>query len=366
MKEAAWVQPEPFGYVLAPSNPLPQAPMLPKLSAFLLPLLLLLPLRSPAQTTPAAARTPESFGYRHLRVMFGRDTVDVLVQSKKGEEQLKKPLLLWLQGSQPKPVIMYDERGPFRVFPFVSRTSVDSVLAACHLAIIGKPGVPLVADVTGKNPNLMYGTGPFSPYYCQRNHLDYYVRRTEAVLAYFKKQPWVEASRVVVGGHSEGSAVVAHLAARPGLVSRAVYLSGSPLGRELTKLDRDPADTDQATAGYEAEFADWARAVAHPTRTDCAAAGDSDANIYSFGQSELPALLAARVPIFVGYGTRDHSVVANDYLRLETMRLRKTNFTFRAYVGREHNFFGFKDGKVSYDDDGWARVSREFLRWAGL
>ena len=259
---------------------------------------------------------------------------------------------------------MYDERGPFRVFPFVSRTSADSLLAGCHLAIIGKPGVPLVADVTGKNPNRMYGTGPVSPYYCQRNHLDYYVRRTEAVLAYLKKQPWVEAGQVVVGGHSEGSAVVAHLAARPDLVSRAVYLSGSPLGRELTKLDRDPAETEADAATHEAEFAVWERALAHPTRTDCA--GDSDANTYSFGQSELSALVAARVPMFVGYGTRDHSVVANDYLRLETLRLRKTNFTFRAYVGREHNFFGFKDGKVSYDDDGWARVSREFLRWAGL
>ncbi|MDQ2769192.1 MAG: hypothetical protein M3Y54_01665 [Bacteroidota bacterium] len=327
--------------------------------------MLLLALRSPAQTTPAAGRTPKSFGYRHLRVMFGRDTVDVLVQSKKGEEQLKKPLLLWLQGSLPKPLILYDERGAYRVFPFASRTAPDSLLARCHLAIIGKPGVPLVADITGKNPNRMFGTEAVSPYYCQRNHLDYYVRRAEAVLGYLKKQPWVEAGRVVVGGHSEGSAVVAQLAARPGLVSRAVYLSGSPLGRELTKLDRDPAETDADAATHEVEFAAWERALAHPARTDCAA-GDSDANIYSFGQSELPVLLAARVPVFVGYGTRDHSVVANDYLRLETRRRRKTSFTFRAYVGREHNFFGFKDGQVSYDDDGWPRVSREFLRWAGL
>lgn len=72
------------------------------------------------------------------------------------------------------------------------------------------------------------------------------------------------------------------------------------------------------------------------------------------------------MPLFVGYGTRDAAVVANDYLRVEAIRLHKTNFTFRAYVGREHNFFGFKAGQVNYDDFYWDRVGQEFLRWAGL
>ncbi len=50
------------------------------------------------------------------------------------------------------------------------------------------------------------------------------------------------------------------------------------------------------------------------------------------------------MPVFVGYGTLDKAVVADDYLRLETIRLHKTNFTFRDYSGREHNFFGVKNG----------------------
>ena len=312
-----------------------------------------------AQAGPAR-RTPEGFGFRHLVVMFGRDSVDVLVQSQPGEETVRKPLLLWAQGSLPTPLILYDQKGPFPVFPF---RPTAAVLKRCHLAIIGKPSIALVANVEGQNPNRMFGTGTPPAYYCARNYLGYYVRRDAAVLRHLKKQPWVDKTRVVVGGHSEGSAVVARLAAEPGLVSRAVYLSGSPLGRELTKIARDPTDAD--SADVESGFAEWQRAVNQPGHNDCTP-GDSDRNIYSFGQSELPFLLRARGPVFVGYGTRDAGAPADDYLRLETIRLHKTNFTFRAYVGREHNFFGFKDGRVNYDDFYWEKVGDEFLRWAGL
>lgn len=105
--------------------------------------------------------------------------------------------------------------------------------------------------------------------------------------------------------------------------------------------------------------------MATPTQND-GLQGDSPLNTYSHGQSQLPALLGARVPLFIGYGTRDAAVVANDYLRIEAIRLHKTNLTFRAYVGREHNFFGFKDGQVNFDDFYWDHVGADFLRWAGL
>jgi dienelactone hydrolase len=312
--------------------------------------------------TSAAVRTPEEFGYCRLVVMFGRDSVQVLVKSPKGEEQLKKPLLLWAQGSLPRPLIMYDERGLFGVLPFLS----DSTRLNCHIVLISKPGIPLVVDARtlddGYNfANKTTHTPPL--YYCQRNYLEYYVRRDEAVLRYLKKQPWVDAKHVVVGGHSEGSGVVARLAATPGLISKAVYLSGSPLGRELTELVRDPADS--TGTGIEMEFAQWQHAVDHPNQNDCTP-GDSDKNVFSHGHADLPFLIKSQVPVFVGYGTRDAGAAANDYLRLEAIRLHKANFTFRPYLGREHNFFSFKNGKVNNDDWYWEHVGEDFLRWAGL
>ena len=327
-------------------------------------LVLLAGLAAPTAAQTSSGRlTPADFGFRRLVVLFGRDSVQVLVQSPKGQEHARKPLLLWAQGSLPRPVLLYDAAGPYGAVPFLAeKDRLD-----CHLVLISKPGIPLVGDI-----RLLDASNSFTnkvthcppPFYCQRNYLDYYVRRDEAVLRYLKKQPWVDKTRVIIGGHSEGSAVVAHLAAVPGLVSRVVYLSGSPLGRELTEVARNPADT--TATGVEAEFADWQRAVDHPDQNDCTP-GDSNKNIYSHGQSQLPFLMKVKGPIFVGYGTRDAGAGANDYLRLEAIRQHKTNFTFRAYLGREHNFFRLKaNGQPNYDEDYWAVVGQEFLRWAGL
>lgn len=310
-----------------------------------------------AQTAPAR-RTPEEFGYRHMVVMFGRDSVDVLVLSQPGEEKQRKPLLFWVQGSLPTPLVLYNKRGAFPVFPFHPK----AVLKTCHLVVVSKPGIPLTADVEGRDPNRMFRETAPPPYYCARNYLDYFVRRDVALLRYFKKQPWVDDAHVVAAGHSQGSTIVAYLAAVPGLVSRAVYLSGNPLGQLMSILAQTREANDSVATA--ATFQRWQYAVDHPAVADCV--GDDPRNMVGFGAPPLPVLLRAKVPVFVGYGTRDQGVAGDDYLRLECIRLHKTNFTFREYVGREHNFFGFKGGKINYDDFYWDAVGEEFLRWAGL
>lgn len=331
-------------------------------------LLLGLPALAWAQTRPTR-RTPGEFGYRHLVVMFGKDSVDVLVQSKKGEERVKKPLLLWCQGSLPQPLILLDSLGPLRVFPFATQAGADSLAARCHLAIIGKPAMPLIASLKDLDSNDSYvdkitHTPPL--YYCQRNYLDYYVRRNQAVLRYLKKQPWVDAANVTVGGHSTGTIVTAHLAAVPGLLTRAVYLSGNPLGRMMSIIADDRREEAAGdTAAVRQAFRWWRDVVADPTRTECTP-GDDNRSTYGFSTPQMAMLLRTKVPVFVGYGTRDKAVLSDDFLRLKTMRLHKTNFTFHTYLGREHNFFRIKaNGKPNYDDY-WPAVGRDFLRWAGL
>ncbi|OGX84536.1 hypothetical protein BEN47_16085 [Hymenobacter lapidarius] len=320
---------------------------------------LLVALAGPAVAqTVSRPRTPEELGYRHMVVMYGRDSVNVLVLSQPGEEKQKKPLLFWVQGSLPTPLVLYDRQGAFPVFPFHPK----AVLKNCHLVIVSKPGIPLMADVEGRDANQMFGRTAPPPYYCARNYLDYFVQRDVALLRYFKKQPWVDKSHVVAAGHSQGSTIVAHLAAVPGLVSHAVYLSGNPLGQLMSMLDESRQREDSVAA--VATFRRWQTAVTHPALADCV--GDDPRSLFGFGAAPLPVLLRAQVPVFVGYGTRDHGVAGDDFLRLECIRLHKTNFTFREYTGREHNFFGFKGGQINYDDFYWDAVGDEFLRWAGL
>lgn len=308
----------------------------------------------------AQPKTPADFGYRHLTMRYQCDTVNILVLSQKGDERKRKPVFLFVQGSLPSPILKYNERGLYSVFPF----ETEKYLADYHLIIISKPGVPLVADVKTLTPSYEYNdpkTGQVPAAYCQRNYLEYYVGRNAAVLRYLTHQPWVEAKNITAMGHSEGSNVVARLARRPGPLSRVVYLSGSPLGRMLTVIAGNRQDADSVDA--ENNFAYWKDVVTDPKQNNCL--GDTHLLVSSLSSNQTPLddFRHSKIPVFVGYGTRDRSALLEDYLRLEMIRAGKTNLTFRAYPELEHNFFGFTNGKVDQEKWNWDRVARDFFAW---
>lgn len=324
------------------------------------PFFLLLLLLASTLATQAQPKTPADFGYRHLRMRYQRDTVDLIVRSKKGEERKRKPIFLFVQGSTPQPVIMYDERGDFPMLPF----ELDTLLARYHFVEISKPGIPVVAHTKALTPGYAYldpKTGQVPLAYCQRNYLGYYVARNAAVLRYLTRQPWVQANDITAMGHSEGSNVVARLARHPGPLRRVVYLSGSPLGRMLTVIAGNRQDAD--SVGAENNFTYWKEVVASPKQNNCL--GDTHLLVSSLSSTQTPLddFRHSKIPVFVGYGTRDRSALLEDYMRLEMIRAGKTNLTFRAYPELEHNFFGFTDGKLDQKKWNWDRVAREFFTW---
>lgn len=311
----------------------------------------------PARAQP---KTPTDFGYRHVQMRYKGDTVHILVRSKKGEELKRKPVFLFVQGSLPTPVILYDEKGAFPMLPF----ETDTLLTRYHLLVISKPGVPLAADLKTLTPNHEYldpRTGAVPLAYCQRNYLEYYVNRDAAVLRYLARQPWVDAHDITAMGHSEGSNVVARLARHPGPLRRVVYLSGSPLGRMLTVIAGNRQDAD--SVGAENNFAYWRQVVAAPKQNNCL--GDTHLLVSSLSSTQTPLddFKHSRIPVFVGYGTRDRSALLEDYMRLEMIRAGKTNLTFRAYPELEHNFFGFTNGQIDHKKWNWDRVAHDFFSW---
>jgi dienelactone hydrolase len=308
----------------------------------------------------AQPKVPADFGYRHLPLRYQRDTVHILVLSKKGEELKRKPIFFYAQGSTPRPVVLYDEKGPYRLLPI----KMDSLLARYHLVVVAKPGMPLVGDLRTLGPGGFAGdpkTGLLPAKYCQHNYLEYYVRRNKAVLRYLTRQPWVQADDITAMGHSEGSAIVARMARHPHHLRRVIYLSGSPLGRIMTQVSGARLESDSVGTNYL--FKRWQQVVAAPGEVDCH--GDSNWLISSLSthSNTLADLLHSRLPIFVGYGTRDPAALQNDYLRLEAIRHHKSTISFHAYLEVEHNFFGFTNGQLDYEKGQWDRVARDFLAW---
>ncbi|WP_054413662.1 alpha/beta hydrolase family protein [Hymenobacter sp. DG25A] len=307
-------------------------------------------------------KTAADYGFRHLRTVFQGDTVDILIKSRAVEEQVPKPLFLFCQGSLPQPLLkLADDGHVYGVFPF----KPDSLLRQYHLAIIGKPYVPLIGQKSklGRNFTYVEPNGSFPAAYSRRNHLTYYVKRNIAVLRFLRRQPWVAKQRLVVAGHSEGSTVAAKMAQNFHPITHLIYSGGNPSGRILNIIAQDRAvETDSSRTG-EASLADWQTVVNTPQDLN-ASQGDTHLATYSFSIPPQEYLQKLRIPTLISYGTKDWCAPYVDLLRVDFIRSHKTNATFLPYIGTEHNYFPvLPNGQPNYEVFNWDKVADDWLAW---
>jgi len=318
-----------------------------------------------ASKLAAQTKTPANYGFRHLQIMYQGDTVDVLIKSKPGSEQTVKPLFFFCQGSQPIPLIKTDGEKLYSVFPFTA----DSLTNNYHLVIVSKPYVPLVVNAKTLSSNFNYldaKTNQPPKKYTDRNLPAYYVNRNLYIINYLQKQTYVSKKKLVVAGHSEGSTIAAQMAQRCNKVTHLIYASGCPLGRIMAMIGRDRAtETDTDSTRYtNEEFIYWQNTVNNKTSLNDSL-GDSYKATYDFSIPPIQYLLTLKIPVLICYGTKDASAPYNDYLHVETIRQKKQNFTFNAYIGLEHNFFPLTaNGQPNYNQYNWNKVVTDWQTWA--
>lgn len=309
-------------------------------------------------------RVPEDFGYRHIVFQYNEDKVDILIKSKEGEENVKKPLFFLCQGSLPQPLIKYlnEGKGHYRVFPF----DIENYLEKYHLVIVGKPYIPVIAKVeTLAMPQLTYrdSTGKFPKEYSDRNLLSYYAQRNIKVLKYLQKQKWVSKEQLVVAGHSEGSTIAAKMASNYSKITHLIYSGGNPMGRMLSIISEERFTETDSTMNAENTIEYWESIVENKNSLDYNQ-GDTPKATYEFSYPPINYLKKLKIPVLVTYGTKDWSASFNDYLRVETIRNEQDNFTFKAYIGTEHNFFPVDEKHVpDYNVKNWTKVGGDWLNW---
>lgn len=328
------------------------------MSKFITILLLLVTNWSIGQT-----KTPEEFGYRHVVINYKNDKVDVLIKSKKGEENVQKPLFFFCQGSLPQPLIIYHADDVYGVFPF----NPDILSRKYHLIIVSKPDIPVVADYKTLSSNFYFidSTGKIPKAYSDRNLLSYYVPRNIAVIKYLQKQKWVAKNQLVVAGHSEGSTVAAKMAADYNKITHLIYAGGNPMGRIMSMIGQSRANetnTDSTKFGEE-EIKYWQAVVKNKNDLD-GSQGDTHKATFEFSQPPIEYLRKLRIPILVSYGTKDWSAPFNDFMCVNFIQQGKKNVTFNPYVGTEHNFFPLtEDNKPNYEIFNWDHVAIDWLKW---
>lgn len=310
------------------------------------------------------ARQPQEFGYRHLVLEYGNDNVDILIKSKEGEENIKKPLFFMCQGSLPQPLLRYvdDTKAHYRVFPF----DVAHFVEKYHLVIVGKPHIPVIAKaetLTGAQLTYADSTGNFPKEYTDRNYLDYYTQRNIKVIKYLQKQPWVSKEKLIVAGHSEGSTIAAKMASEYSKITHLIYSGGNPMGRIMSMLSESRfAETDSTNeATNTLEHWKW---ILENRKSLDASRGDTPKATFDFSYPSIKDLEKLKIPVLVTYGTKDWSAPFNDYLHVEIIRKEKKNFTFKSYVGTEHNFFPVDEKYVpDYNVQNWKKVGEDWYQW---
>lgn len=308
-------------------------------------------------------KSPEDFGFRHIVFKYKTDNVDILIKSKKGEENVPKPLFFFCQGSLPKPLIKYHEKDVYGVFPF----NTDSLSRKYHLVIVSKPNIPVITDYKTLSSSFNYvdSLGKFPKRYSDRNLLSYYVPRNIAVMKYLQKQKWVTKNQLVVAGHSEGSTIAAKMASEYKKITHLIYAGGNPLGRIMSIIGQSRANetyTDSTRFGeYEIKY--WEAVIKNKSDMD-GSQGDTHKATFEFSQPPIEYLERLKIPVLVSYGTKDWSTPFNDFMRVKFIQQEKINFKFQPYVGTEHNFFPLTaDAKPNYDIFNWDKVANDWLKW---
>lgn len=81
-------------------------------------------------------------GFTHKSLRTGKDTIQFLILSSEKELKQRKPLLLFLQGSSPRPLLIGSNGEIFPPLPFPHSIFKPYY----HIVIISKPRIPIYPD----------------------------------------------------------------------------------------------------------------------------------------------------------------------------------------------------------------------------
>ncbi|MFD1469167.1 hypothetical protein ACFQ48_13110 [Hymenobacter caeli] len=336
--------------------------------------LLLLFFSAHAVRADADADLAAKLGFKLIRLAQRGETTSFLVAGTPAQLRQRKPVVVLCQGSEVRPLIAVDDKGPFFIgWPGDLKSYQDRY----HFVIVGKPGLPLVAPVAALTPAMDYAdpaTGRAPLAWLAHDTPQQYAATAEAVLRYLRRQPWVDPHNTAVVGVSQGYHTAVWLAKRDCHVTHAALLASNPYSRlhqyvaevraEQYRGTLAPAraqsQVDSLYLQYRALVA-GTEAAARPWN------GDFWRNWVSVTKyAAIDAMLRLRIPLFVGYGTADIGSALNDILPFEFDRRGKTNLTLHAYPGLDHHFtlpLPAKDGHPQAPEWHGDEVFKDVMAW---
>jgi pimeloyl-ACP methyl ester carboxylesterase len=305
--------------------------------------------------------------YTQFSLNSKKDTIDFVIAET--NLTVKKPVFLFIQGSLPIPLFI-DFPGQGIGSSIMGNFDLDKLKEHYYVVIISMPKTPVVSDVNQLNSNYCYVTNPkdehsFDPNYLEADYLENYVNRANKVIDYLHKQAWVDKSKLIVAGHSQGSRIAAELASTNQKVTKAGLFGFSPLGRVHEQVWLNYKEAMKGTISWEKldtlqqQQIDFQKVLYNKAES-----GPSLVAWRSFTGIGFERLAQIKTPLYIAYGTEDKCAFVNELLPLYFIQAGKTNYEVKRYPNLEHNYFPIVDGKPDPENGKWMEVMNAFLEWS--
>jgi pimeloyl-ACP methyl ester carboxylesterase len=299
------------------------------------------------------------------------DTISFIVMDTLLTE--KKPIFLWCQGSLPIPLFCEFEEDKFFLFGGgIANFDYKAIAKKYHLVIISMPKTPVFGQRAHLNAQYQYvpdiqKPNEFLSTYIEADYLDNYVNRALSVLRFLNKKPWVDKRTLIVAGHSQGTKVATKIAIRNKKVTHLGLFAANPFGRidQFVRQARLDAQLGKITwAEADSIMNDQYAFYRSVHDTDAKSSNPSFKAWHTFSETFYDDWLSLKMPIYLAYGTEDRTADLCDIVPLFFIQEGKNNFTFKRYLGLEHNFFEVNErGRANYEKSHWSEVMDTFLKW---
>jgi pimeloyl-ACP methyl ester carboxylesterase len=299
------------------------------------------------------------------------DTIDFIVIDTKTD--VKKPIFLFCQGSLPMPLFVKPEKEEmWMIGGGIKNFDIAEIKKNYHLIVISMPKTPAIVNEKNVNKSYCYIPNPnepdeFDKEYIESDYLENYEKRANAVLKFLRKQKWVDNSKLVVAGHSQGSKVATVIALNNKKVTHLGLFGANPFGRIDQKVRdyRKSAESKQITW----DEADYRIENTYQMLRDSYNAYTLKKQPHllawkSFSRPLLNDWLKIKIPTYLAYATNDIASDLCDLVPLFYIQNSKTNLTYKRYLNLEHNFFEVnEDGEANYEKEHWKEVMNNFIKW---
>ncbi len=313
--------------------------------------------------------TPERMGFTAHTIQDEHlGDIHYYITSKNNNQ--KKPVLLYLDGS-----------GPYPLFQKTSNGIGTSVLLDCralaedyHVVLLSKPGVPFYDEVI-MDPSTGYPKYKAPKEYKQRLSLDWRVTAAKLVLQQIIKQSNVDTAKVAVLGISDGFQVGAKLASEEKNVTHLIIGVGSGLNQFYDFITHNRIDehsgvisSEQAQKNIDSILAVAKTIYSSPKAIDKEWYGHTYLRWSSFSHDNpTENILALDIPIYIVAASMDRnsSILGTDYLYLESIRKGKTNIIYKVYP-YDHSLNEYtkdKNGNIQNVKSHAIDIYNEALEW---